>query len=63
MEVILAVVVGGAIGAAILAAWALWLRWGEKERGAAMERQQQELESVERRLTEYHSTPPKNPST
>ena len=63
MEVIFSLLVGGAIGAAILAAWALWLRRDAKERGAAIQRQQQELESVERRLTEYHGTPPKNPST
>jgi len=63
MEVILALLVGGAVGAAVLAVWAFWLRRGEKQRGAAIERQQQELESVERRLAEYHGTPPKSPST
>jgi hypothetical protein len=62
MVVILSLLVGGAIGAAILAACALWLRREAKERGAAIERQQQELESVERRLTEYSRTPPKNPT-
>ena len=55
--------VGGAIGAAILAAWALWLGREAKGRGAAAQRQRDEAESVERRLAEYSRTPPKNPST
>jgi uncharacterized iron-regulated membrane protein len=63
MEVILSLLVGGAIGAAILAAWALWLGREARERSAAIQRHRDEAESVERRLAEYSHTPPKNPST
>jgi len=58
MRIIFSTLAGGAIGGAILAAWA-WVVWFGKESQTEQQRQE-ELESIERRLEGYRRPPRKD---